>query len=422
MDVDDSFSWSHINNDGGSSETEAVDNPDLHNSLSRTQELNSRSLAPIEDNYHQNKNQTADNNTNTNLNFNDSEIIEFLLSSAPDSSVYNHPSLAGSFTEDQSLPSLFGSLLEDATLYENNMLDLAHGNGISQPQVSPEKEQDSTDSDSGLSLDLSASPASPSGSEFSCSSSSSFGSSACSVSDQGDGGYINIKEELTNDEYEGAVGGYNPSQNKMFHTDFLQVEQFHHLPWLEHVDHDHTYNQPQFTSQRAPLKEHPEEPVEITTRDELFTRDEKRARAMKIPFSTDRIINLSVEKFNELLAKHRLSEAQLALIRDIRRRGKNKVAAQNCRQKKLDILLDLERSVEDLRRHRTRLLREKSDILFSVREMKERIDDLYQEVLSRRKEVQGILCTDSDDALQRGNTIRDLESRQRSGKRKKDKK
>ncbi|XP_062875174.1 endoplasmic reticulum membrane sensor NFE2L1a [Trichomycterus rosablanca] len=423
MNVDDPFDWSHLNVEGRASEPGALENPDLQNSFNqmtfpRAQQLSSTSSAPIEDNDHQNQNAA-------NLNFNDSEIIDFLLSSAPDSSVYNHQSLAGSSIEDQSLPSLFNSLLEDATLYENNVLDLAQEEGINQSQDSPKKEQDSTDSDSGLSLDLSTSPASPSGSEFSCSSSSCSSSSASStfsVSDEGAVGYTNIKEEPFDEEYEGAVGGYNPYQNKMLYTDLLQPEQFQHLPWLEHIGHDHTYNQPQFTSQRKPLKHHPEEPMEVTIKDRLFTRDEKRARALKIPFSTDRIINLPVEEFNELLAKHRLSEAQLALIRDIRRRGKNKVAAQNCRQKKQDILLDLECSVDDLRRHRSRLLREKSDILHSVREMKERINDLYQEVLSRRRQVQGILCSEDEFTFQQGNTMRDSESRQRSGKRRKDKK
>lgn len=59
--------------------------------------------------------------------------------------------------------------------------------------------------------------------------------------------------------------------------------------------------------------------------DEQLTRDEKRARNLNIPISVDDIINLPMDEFNERLSKYDLSESQLTLIRDIRRRGKNKV-------------------------------------------------------------------------------------------------
>ena len=60
--------------------------------------------------------------------------------------------------------------------------------------------------------------------------------------------------------------------------------------------------------------------------EEHLNRDEKRARAMNIPMNVSDIINLPMDEFNERLSKYDLSEAQLSLIRDIRRRGKNKVS------------------------------------------------------------------------------------------------
>lgn len=59
--------------------------------------------------------------------------------------------------------------------------------------------------------------------------------------------------------------------------------------------------------------------------DRALTRDEKRARSMNLPISCDDIINLPMDEFNERISKYDLTEAQLSLIRDIRRRGKNKV-------------------------------------------------------------------------------------------------
>lgn len=54
-------------------------------------------------------------------------------------------------------------------------------------------------------------------------------------------------------------------------------------------------------------------------------RDEKKALQLKIPISMEDIVNLPMDEFNERLSRHELNEVQLSLIRDIRRRGKNKV-------------------------------------------------------------------------------------------------
>ena len=55
------------------------------------------------------------------------------------------------------------------------------------------------------------------------------------------------------------------------------------------------------------------------------SRDEKKARELSLPFTLDEIILTPVEDYNEMLARTHLTSAQLALIKDIRRRGKNKV-------------------------------------------------------------------------------------------------
>ena len=88
---------------------------------------------------------------------------------------------------------------------------------------------------------------------------------------------------------------------------------------------------------------------------EAYSRDEKRARAMNIPMTVDDIINLPMDEFNERLSKYDLTEPQLSLIRDIRRRGKNKVAAQNCRKRKLDQILTLADEVKRARERKIRL-------------------------------------------------------------------
>lgn len=79
-----------------------------------------------------------------------------------------------------------------------------------------------------------------------------------------------------------------------------------------------------------------------------LTRDEKRAREANIPLTYQEIVNLTIDQFNEQLAKHHLTESQLTLIKDIRRRGKNKVAAQSCRKRKMEQIYELQQEVYHL--------------------------------------------------------------------------
>lgn len=55
------------------------------------------------------------------------------------------------------------------------------------------------------------------------------------------------------------------------------------------------------------------------------SRDERKAEDLKIPFTVDQIVYTPVDSFNEMLTQYPLSSEQQLLIKDIRRRGKNKV-------------------------------------------------------------------------------------------------
>lgn len=96
---------------------------------------------------------------------------------------------------------------------------------------------------------------------------------------------------------------------------------------IDHIQHNHTYHLP-VESTGAMQRPLSRDKVKNRKSDsEHLTRDEKRARALNVPISVDDIINLPMDEFNERLSKYDLSEPQLSLIRDIRRRGKNKVRA-----------------------------------------------------------------------------------------------
>ena len=84
---------------------------------------------------------------------------------------------------------------------------------------------------------------------------------------------------------------------------------------------------------------------------------------MGLPITCADIINLPMDEFNDLLSKHELTEEQLTLCRDIRRRGKNKVAAQNCRKRKIDQSKQLETEVTRIKCRKTELVTDHEKLL-----------------------------------------------------------
>jgi hypothetical protein len=91
-----------------------------------------------------------------------------------------------------------------------------------------------------------------------------------------------------------------------------------------------------------------------------LTRDERAAMNIRLPFAVQLIISSSMEEFGDMLNSWPLTEQQLSLCRDIRRRGKNKIAAQNCRRRKLEQITELEEEVASVRGRRERLVEERA--------------------------------------------------------------
>lgn len=86
-----------------------------------------------------------------------------------------------------------------------------------------------------------------------------------------------------------------------------------------------------------------------------LTRDERRVRHENIPITYHEIVNMSIDQFNEQLSKYQFTDKQINLIKDIRRRGKNKVAAQSCRKRKMEQIYELQNEVDRLSRQRINL-------------------------------------------------------------------
>ncbi|XP_074857411.1 nuclear factor erythroid 2-related factor 2 [Carettochelys insculpta] len=241
------------------------------------------------------------------------------------------------------------------------------------------------DSDSGISLNTHSSTTSP---EHSIES-SVFGDMAFGNSDS----------EM--DEMESAPGSLQQSSAEMYSLKFHDPVS----PSLQPSTQKSDLQSVNTTKRELPASPgHPKAPF---TRDKTsrsleahFTRDEQRAKALHIPFPVEKIINLPVDDFNEMMSKEQFSEAQLALIRDIRRRGKNKVAAQNCRKRKLETIVELEQDLGHLKDEKEKLLKEKGENDKSIRLMKKQLTNLYLEVFNMLHDENGKPYSPSEYSLQ----------------------
>jgi len=154
----------------------------------------------------------------------------------------------------------------------------------------------------------------------------------------------------------------------------------------KNVYHNHTYPLPSGRKSREELEEEARrEKEERATR----SRDEKRAKALKVSMTMDEIIESSVEQFAELVTHHHLNDAQQQLVRDIRRRGKNKMAAQNCRKRKMEVIQTIEEQVMDLRERRDALRRERGELDRNTASLKDKFKRLESELFRRLHDASG---------------------------------
>ncbi|ESN93166.1 hypothetical protein HELRODRAFT_89262, partial [Helobdella robusta] len=80
------------------------------------------------------------------------------------------------------------------------------------------------------------------------------------------------------------------------------------------------------------------------------------------------------------LYRHKLTDEQIRFIKDVRKRGKNKMAAQNCRKRKLDIIQVLEDDVDSLKKEREQMKEEKRMVDKDIEMMRNKIEQLQKEI------------------------------------------
>ncbi|XP_053719637.1 nuclear factor erythroid 2-related factor 3 [Synchiropus splendidus] len=196
--------------------------------------------------------------------------------------------------------------------------------------------------------------------------------------------------------------GCSSEENSLL--DYSTLWSHHELS--ENVRHDHTYsagcyNTPTGSLSPKHIKEEPfDEEYEPCAADEAESRDELRARAMGIPFSVQHIVDMPVKEFLHMIESCSFSSDQVTLLRDIRRRGKNKLAVQNCRKRKIDVISGLQQEVEKLQAHRAKLLTERHRTTKTIGAVGQQIEQLTRHILAQLRDESGQPLTPDRFTLQ----------------------
>lgn len=82
------------------------------------------------------------------------------------------------------------------------------------------------------------------------------------------------------------------------------------------------------------------------------SKDEEIARHYGLPFSAEEISFMPLQEFQNALKSNQLTSVQKDAMQKIRRRGKNKMAARNCRERRTTNLVQLGTETELLEQER----------------------------------------------------------------------
>ena len=109
---------------------------------------------------------------------------------------------------------------------------------------------------------------------------------------------------------------------------------------------------------------------------------------LDLPYTRDDLINTQIEEFNNIIAK--LDPLQQHIAKDIRRKGKNKLAARNCRKRKIDAIDQLGSGVSTLESQRQQLLDEKLQLQLERDEIVRKTEYLYEHIFKHLRDERGV--------------------------------
>ncbi len=105
------------------------------------------------------------------------------------------------------------------------------------------------------------------------------------------------------------------------------------------------------------------------------------------PIKRDKLITIAVEEFNQLLEEAHLSEIEVAFMKEWRRRGKNKAAAQVARKRKREEVTGLDGEVQELRQRKDELKKRYDHLRSLVESLKKRSSIAEDRLFQKQSQV-----------------------------------
>ena len=122
--------------------------------------------------------------------------------------------------------------------------------------------------------------------------------------------------------------------------------------------------------------------------------------ASRFPASEDEIVDMSISEFGSFLET--LSDADAQKARDIRRRGKNKVAARLCRKRKIELVSDIEVDIETLRKNKEDIIKERKKLQAENAYYKNKISELEDHLFQSLRDESGRPLSSKEYSLFQG--------------------
>lgn len=122
--------------------------------------------------------------------------------------------------------------------------------------------------------------------------------------------------------------------------------------------------------------------------------------ASRFPASEDEIVDMSISEFSSFLET--LSDTDAQKARDIRRRGKNKVAARLCRKRKIELVSDIETDIDTLRKKKEDIINERKKLQAENAYYRNKINELEDHLFQSLRDESGRPLSSKEYSLFQG--------------------
>uniref|UniRef100_A0A7M5UYP7 BZIP domain-containing protein n=1 Tax=Clytia hemisphaerica TaxID=252671 RepID=A0A7M5UYP7_9CNID len=125
----------------------------------------------------------------------------------------------------------------------------------------------------------------------------------------------------------------------------------------------------------------------------VYENEHEKAKNQNIlwrdfPYTRDQIGRMPVSKFNDLILQ--LDEMRVHVARDIRRKFKNKIAARNCRKRKIQQIDHLDTGLESLESNLHKLQTENKDLKKDIADLTNKLSWFDQQIFDKLKDRDAI--------------------------------